>query len=103
MKEYQCINGTSYDVKTPKKLIEVLERCRNERIRVVLDYGDTKTGKSWGEMHDITGYVSRTTGSTKIPILVYNRRCLGGGAILDHCIISVKTSKGKIELYNINK
>lgn len=92
-------NGTTYHDETPETLINVLETCRNHRIRVVLDYGDTETGKSWGDIYDVTGYIGRSTGTKKIPILVFNSRSLGGGAILDHCILSVKTSKGKRVLW----
>jgi hypothetical protein len=79
----------------------VLEMARKERIRIVLDYGDVNTGESWGEEHDIYGYVGRSSGKIKIPILVYNRRSFGGGAILDHCIIGIKTSKDKKVLYKL--
>lgn len=99
MKKYKKVNGTSYSTKTNKKVVDILEQCRINRTRIILDYGDTKTGISWNEIHDITGYVSRSTGSSKIPILVYNSRCYGGFAILDDCIIGIKTSKGKNVLY----
>lgn len=97
--DYQTINGTSYHKETSPQVIEVLERCRKDHTRIILDYGDVKTGKSWGETCDITGRVGRSTGSIKIPLLVYNSRLLGGGSILDHCIIGIYTSKGKKPLY----
>ena len=97
--EYKLVNGTSYDKRTDDKVIEVLEHCRTNNIRIVLDYGDTKTGKSWNERYGVTGRVSRSCGSSKIPILPYNKRSMGGGAILTHCIIGIKSSKGKVTLY----
>ena len=99
---YKNINGTSYNSKTSMDVIEILEQARLNGTRIVLDYGDVKTGESWGEIHDITGTIHRSSGSIKIPILLYNKRCLGGGAILDNCIIGIKTSKGKKVLYSIN-
>jgi hypothetical protein len=33
-------------------------------------------------------------GPEKVPLLVSNRRSLGGGAILDHCIVRIRTSAG---------
>lgn len=99
--KYKVVNGTSYHEETPDKLVEILERLRAGKTRIVLDYGDTKTGKSWGDIYDITGHLSRSTGSIKIPILIHNKRSIGGGSILDHCIIKISESKGKKVLYSI--
>jgi len=101
MKEYKEINGTSYDKRTPEEVVKVLEQCRKDGTRIVLDYGNTTTGESWGEVYDITGTIGRSAGNTKIPILLHNARSIGGGAILDHCIISIKESKGKRILYQL--
>ena len=102
-KKYKVINGTFYHEKTNDQVIEVLESARQNRTRIILDYGDVKTGKSWGEEYDITGYVGRSTGEIKIPLLVYNARSLGGGGILDHCIIGIYTARGKKQLYKLIK
>lgn len=102
-KKYKEYNGTFYDIKTPQEVIDVLENARLNRTRILLDYGDVKTGKTWGEVNDITGYVGRSTGSIKIPLLIHNSRSLGGGGILDHCIIAIYTSKGKRPLYKLAK
>ena len=98
--KYQIVNGTAYHKETPKKLVDVLENVRQSRTRIVLDYGDTKSGKSFGEVNDIKGYIGRSTG-IKIPLLIYNSRCFGGGAILDHCILTVKESRGGKVLYSV--
>jgi len=97
--EYKLVNGTSYDKRTDDEVIKVLEHCRSHNIRIVLDYGDTKTGRSWNERNDVTGRVGRSSGQVNVPILLYNNRSYGGGAILTHCIIGIKTSKGKDTLY----
>lgn len=99
MKEYNVVNGTSYHIETSQKVIEVLERAKSERTRILVDYGDVKTGKSWGEQYDITGTIGRSTGINKIPLLIHNARSLGGGGLLDHCIIKISVSKGKSVLY----
>ena len=96
---YTVVNGTSYDSRTPIEVINVLENARKNDTRIILDYGHTETGASWGETFDITGYIGRSTGSIKIPILISNSRSNGGGAILDYCIVGIKTSKGKKPLY----
>jgi hypothetical protein len=100
-KTYKVVDGTWYDVRTSDRLIDTLEALRVNQIRVVLDYGNVETGESWGEVYDITGRIGRSTGDIKIPLLIHNSRSTGGGAILDHCIIGIKTSKGKHPLYSI--
>jgi hypothetical protein len=60
-----------------------------ERIRV--RYGDKHTGRDWEEEYGCTGYIGTSLGyTTKIPILCYNSRSLGGGALLVDCIVSLE-------------
>lgn len=99
-KEYKVSqDGTYYHKDTPDKVIEILERCRKNHTRVQVFYGDTKTGRDWHEEHDTMGYIGRSTGPISIPILVYNSRSYGGGALLDHCIVRIRTTLGKVDLY----
>ena len=100
-REYIKVNGTYYKKGTHKDVIDILEDCRATNTRIVLDYGDTETGRSWGEVYGITGTVGRSTGTIKIPLLIHNVRSSGGGAILTDCIIGIKTSKGKRGLYKL--
>lgn len=99
MPEYNVVNGTSYHVETPVAVIDVLERARQSRTRIHISYGDTGTGKDWLEEFDITGYLGRSMGPVKVPLLIANRRSLGGGAILDHCIVRIRSSAGGRVLY----
>jgi hypothetical protein len=99
MPEYQIANGTSYHVETPAAVIEVLERARQNRTRIHVSYGDTGTGNDWLEEFDVSGYVGRSMGPVKVPLLVANRRSMGGGAILDHCIVRIRESAGGRILY----
>jgi hypothetical protein len=97
---YQVLeNGHSYKTDTPEKVVSTLEKAwyRKERIKVY--YGNIKTGKRWNEENGIMGYVGFSTGSIKIPLLVPNKNSLGGGALLDNCIIKIRESKGKHVLY----
>ena len=96
--DYKVINNTSYNHDTPDHIISILEECRKNSVSVALDYGHP-TGESWGETSDIIGYISRSTGKTKIPILVYNKRSTGGASILTNCIVKITTTKGKRVLY----
>jgi len=90
-------NGTTYKDWTSDKVIAVLESVRASHERVRVYYGDTQTGKSWGEEFGTMGYVGRSAGRVKIPLLIYNRRSMGGGALLDGCIIKiVRTSDNRV-------
>jgi hypothetical protein len=96
------IDGIAYEVdkNVTHAMLLVLMECMEKRIRVTLDYGDTTTGKSWGETCDVSGYIGRSTGILKVLILVANSRSHGGGAILTGSILSIKTSKGKKLLWS---
>lgn len=99
MTQYQVVGGTSYHAETSDEVVRVLERARILETRITVDYGDVETGRSWGEVNDITGYVARSTGPTKVPLLLYNRRSTGAPAMLDHCIVRIRTTRGKRVLY----
>jgi hypothetical protein len=102
---YQLINDgqnlpIAYHEQTGEELIKVLEMVRKNRIRVKIYLGDIKTGKDWCEEHDTIGYIGLSKGTqARYPILIYNERSYGGGALLDHCIVKIKESKGGKILY----
>lgn len=101
--KYTEVNGTCYHKTTPKQVIDILEEARENRTRLLFDFGDVKTGKSWGETYDIRGTIGRSTGILKIPLLIKTKRSTGGGGILDHCIIKITDIKTKRVLYDISK
>lgn len=86
---YKVVGGTYYDMLTPMEVIQRLELARKACERVRVFYGDVSTGLSWLDEYDTIGTISRLMGPQKIPILVKTGRSLGGGAILDHCIIRI--------------
>jgi hypothetical protein len=95
---YQVTNGTSYDSVTPDEVVRILERCRQTGERIRLHYGVTDPeeqdiGQDWMDEYGVTGRVGRSTGPVQIPILVYNSRSSGGGAILDRCIVRIRSSQ----------
>lgn len=96
---YKNIGGTFYHYDTFDNICTILETVKNTHERIRVHYGDTKTGKDWNEQHHVTGYIERSTGSIKIPLLIYNERSIGGPALLDHCIVKITTTKGKKLLY----
>ena len=99
MKTYKHINGTSFDERTPDEVIRVLENARQNRTRLHISLGDTSSGKDWLEEFESHGYVSRSMGPEKVPLLVANRRSLGGGAILTASIVRIRASAGGRVLY----
>ena len=97
MKEYKTINGTSFDVRTPDEVVAILENARQNRTRLHVSLGETggpEAGKDWLEENMVHGFIGRSTGSIKIPLLIHNRRSLGGPGLLDHCIVRIRTSSG---------
>ncbi len=75
--------------KEQEKIIKVLESVRNSNARVRIWYGNPETGVYWLEVSDVTGYVSRSTGTKPVYILVHNSRSFGGGAILVDSIVRI--------------
>lgn len=79
---------THYHEDTPEEVKRILESCLHQydqRVRIF--YGDTKTGRDWMEEYDVTGTIGRSTGTQPVLLLVNNRRSMGGGALLTHCIV----------------
>ena len=88
----QGINGPFYDDETSPAVIQALEHARQGEYRIHLHYGDQTTGADWQETNQVEGYVGMTTGCAPVTILVYNKRSLGGGAILTASIVKITTT-----------
>ncbi len=88
-------SGTCYHAETPKKVIALLENLLKHRTEVRVFYGDTKTGQSWHEEHDVVGCIGRSTGTIKIPLLVPVGDS-GGPGLLDHCIVRIDSREGTL-------
>lgn len=98
--DYKEVNSVFYHKETSAEVIEILQRCRIEKVRIVLDYGDTKTGKSWNETFGIVGKIGLSTGPLKVPILLYSKLSTSGPIINTNCIIGIRTSKGGHIIYS---
>jgi hypothetical protein len=98
-KRTNVVDGTYYGNETPTAVVRILEESRRTGLRLRLHYGDTKTGRDWMDEWGMTGRISRSMGPIKIPILISSNRALGGGGILDHCIVRIRTAAGNRELY----
>ena len=81
--------STTFNLRTPERVRTILDwaRINNKRIRIY--YGNAETGCDWCEAYDTIGYIGRSCGKMKIPLLIPNRRSTGGTAILDHCIVRI--------------
>lgn len=92
--------GTKYAAAGVRVALEraYARRDRDEgRIRIW--YGDTDTGRAWQEEYDVLGYVGRSMGTQKVPLLIFSRRSIGGGAILTKNIVRIDWVKGSHALY----
>ena len=89
-------NGFWFNPETSIEVMNIISNlhCYNRHQRIRIFLGDTKTGKSWNEENDVCGYIGRSTGSKKIPLLINNSRSFGGDGILTHCIIAIYTTTG---------
>jgi hypothetical protein len=86
--------GTFYHHDTPHEVRAILDTAIANRSRLRLWYGDTETGKQWNDEYDMLGYIGRSTGRIKIPLIIANSRSMGGPGILDNCIIAIATRPG---------
>lgn len=93
-KEFQVVNGTYYDVHTPIEVINVLEKARLNRTRLHISLGDAATGRDWLDEYGCFGFVGRSMGQIKVPLILPLSRSIGGGAILDQCIVRIRHSAG---------
>jgi hypothetical protein len=82
------------------ELLQTLKQCHGTSRRYRFFYGDVITGQSWNDEHDVMGSVSNSTGDTACLILIPTRRSMGGGALLDSCIIRIDDIKTKSVLYS---
>lgn len=88
----KIVNGTYYHDETPEVVIYILEKSRKENMRIEIIYGNVKTGDIWEGSRNI-GTVSRSGGDIKIPILLYNKRSIGGPGLIEHCILEIRLAR----------
>jgi hypothetical protein len=85
------VDGTTYKDTTNSQVVSLLEAHRKSGKRLCLVYGDLNTGQAWDKRRADCGRVARSMGPQKIPILLTNRRSIGGGGIFDDCILAIYT------------
>lgn len=92
-RRYKVYNDTWYCLDTPDSVIQILDGAMKNHERICVFYGDTETGRDWMEIYDTIGYVSRSCGNVKIPLLIKNSRSIGGPCIFDGSIVNVTIDK----------
>lgn len=102
-KNYRIFNGTAYSENIDEKCMKVLDKLFNNKSRVRLFLGDPNTGKDWCERFDVLGYIGRSTGKYKIPLLIAKSNSMGGPGILDENILKIVDTKTKEVLYQNDK
>lgn len=101
MENYKIVNGTSYSEYTNDEIINIIEDALHSRkTRLRFAFGDTVSGKDWDEIYDICGYIGRSTGSIKIPLLINNSRSIGGCGLLDSCIVKIERKRQGEKAYS---
>lgn len=92
-------NFTTFSPNTPERVNTALEGARTKRERIRFWYGDSATGQSWHDEHDVMGYVGRSLGPIRMPLILDTDRSSGGPAILTNCIIRIVRTTDHTELY----
>lgn len=88
-KFYRVCQGFWFHDKTKPNIIEWILTAYERKSRMRFYWGDAESGLDWGEVHDVAGYIGRSTGAIKIPLLIHSKRSHGGPAMLDHCIVKI--------------
>lgn len=92
------MSDTYYHPSTPTEVRRILEWSRETRERITIVYGHTDTGVPWGDP-PIHCHIGRSTGNQRVPLTIKTRRCFGGEAVLDHCIVMIR--QGAKVLYKV--
>ena len=94
-KKYKVMRDVYYYPGTADNLILLLEHLRTMEQRYRFYFGDPKTGLDWEEICDVLGYIKLTTGRIRMPILVFNNRCWGGGILMTDNIVRIDWANKK--------
>jgi hypothetical protein len=86
-----------YSRKSAPEVINILEQSRRRKQRILITYGNPKSGKVDKTYRTYRGHVSLT--QDNIPVLMPTPRSKRGITILDDCILKIQESPGGIILY----
>ena len=91
LKKYTQDNFTSqtfHHFYAPPKLRRLLERLIRTEEVVRIFYGNPYTGENYIEEHDVVGQIGRSSGITKIPLLVPEGENWGA-PLLESCLVQI--------------
>lgn len=89
--KYKEIDGTYYHKTASPEVIKCIEQARKANAKIAIDYGDQNTGETWGDTEE--GYIGRSIGPIKVPIIKTTKKSLDGFAISDNCVVRIKNCK----------
>lgn len=90
---------TWFDADTPASIACAIEAYRRNERKVRLYYGDKATGRDWMEENDTIGFISRSTGPLRTPLLMSSRRASYGDAVLSACIVRIQDAVTKQDFW----
>ncbi len=99
MKKRIEFNGMWFSENTNEDVKRIIVNGYRSNKRFRFWFGDVKTGKSWNEENDVCGYIGKSCGGVKIPLLIANNRSMGGGGLLDDCIVKIVDISSKQVVY----
>lgn len=91
--EVKIANGTEYSAGTPNSVVGALEEARLTGRRIRVFYGNPETGEDAKAQLHTLGYVGRSAGERKFPVIVYNKRSLAGVRIKDDQIVKITSGR----------
>lgn len=95
------IKETWFHPETPEKVRKVIEKYRKSGDKLRIYYGDVETGRDWLDEFEIIGFVGRSSGLMKIPLLMDDG--IGGSGMLEHCIVKMQDGNtGRVLYQNPN-
>lgn len=76
-----------------KSIIDSHLAARNsgQGVRLKVHYGDPKTGQPHGDVD--SGYVGRSTGMQRVPLIINNSRSQGGSPISTHQVVKIESTR----------
>jgi hypothetical protein len=93
---YRNVEGTFLHAETPFEVVVSLRAAWHGKRKIRLFLGDPETGLDWNEESDVIGYLGRSMGPIKVPLLLKSRRSDGGPALFDHCIVKLTDAAGNL-------
>lgn len=88
-RELDRASGFYFDTRTPSDVRKAIASAHRSGQRVRLFFGDRETGRAWAEESDVLGTIGASMGGCRVPLLIRDARSIGGGAILDSCIVAM--------------